>query len=103
MLREHISNDCDRSADAFREFILAEAMVHCSDNTLPELVAAFFVNRVVADDGEFVRSRRYENQHRIALTGLVHSKPLKLFLRNDQRVGIQLAALNINADFARRL
>ena len=58
------------------------------------------MNRLIADDGEFVRSRRYENQHRIAFPGLVHSKPLEFFLRNDQRIGIQFAALNKDANLA---
>jgi hypothetical protein len=74
--------------------------LHSAYNVLPELLAAFFVDRFVANNGELVRSWRYENQYGIALAGLRHSETLKFFLCNDQRIGIQFAALNINADFA---
>jgi hypothetical protein len=103
MLRQHIADDCDRSANTFREFILAEAMVHCGDNVLPEFFAAFFVNRFITNDSEFMRARRYKNQHRIALPRLVHPEPMKLPLRHNEGIAIQLPALDQNANFAGRL
>lgn len=83
------------------EFFILKMAAHSFYNVLPELLAAPFVNRFITDDREFVRSRRYENQHRIAFPSFVHSETLKLFLCNDQRIGIQFAALNKNANLAR--
>ena len=97
---EYISNDCDRSADAFGEFVLAEAVVHCSHNTLPEFLAAFLVDRFIADYGEFMRPGRNENEHGIALACFIHSQSTKFFLRRDQWVCLQLAALDVNANLA---
>src|SRR5436190_6202947 len=71
---------------------------HFIHDVLPELFAAFFVNRLVADNGEFVGPWRYKNKNGIALAGLGHSETLKFVLRNDQRIGIQFSALNINAN-----
>ena len=34
---------------------------HFIHNVLPELLAALLVNRIIANNSEFVRSRRYEN------------------------------------------
>src|SRR3982751_6467478 len=73
---------------------------HFLHNAPPELFAAFFVNRSVANDGKLVRARRYENQYRIALARFVHAEPVKFFLRDAQRIDIQFAALDINADLA---
>jgi hypothetical protein len=84
------------------EFFVLKMAAHLIDKALPELFAAFFVNRLVTDDSEFVRSRGYENQDRIAFPSFVHSETLKLFLCNDQRIGAQFAALNKNANLAGR-
>lgn len=81
MLCQHISDDCNRSAYAFREFVLAEAMVHCGDNALPEFIAAFLMNRFIAHNGELMNTRRDKNEHRITLARLVHSEPMKFLLR----------------------
>ena len=98
MLRQHISNDCNRSADPFCEFILAKAIVHLGDNALPEFVAAFFVNRFVANDSELTRARHHKNEHSIVLPRLVHPEPMKFPLRRNEGIILQLAALDQNAD-----
>ena len=67
---------------------------HFFHNALPEFVTAFFMNRFIANDREFVNTRRDENQHRIALARFVHSEPMKLFLRRDERITFQFAALD---------
>ena len=90
----------DAFNDSMAKLLVLKMCAHSTYNVLPELLAAPFVNRFVANDGKLVRSRRYKNQHRIAFPDLGHSKPLEFFLRNDQRIGIQFAALNINADLA---
>lgn len=86
--------------DGAAKLLVLEMRPHSTCNVLPELFAALFVNRFVANNGELVRSRRYENQHRIALAGLMHSETLKLFLCNDQRIDIEFSTLNINANLA---
>ena len=73
MLRQRISDDCDRFANPFCEFMLAEAIMHRSDNALPEFVTAFFVNGFIANDSELMRARGYKNEHSIVLPRLVHT------------------------------
>ena len=102
MLRQHISDDCDRFADPFCEFMLAETMVHRSDNALPEFVAAFFVNRFIANDSEFMGARRYKNEHGILLPCLVHTEPMKLPLRHSEGIALQFPALDQNANLTGR-
>jgi len=75
-------------------------MKHCIDNALPEFLAAFFVNRFVADDGKLMRAGCDENEHGIAFARFVHVEPLKFFLRSGQWISLQLAALDVNADLA---
>ena len=80
------------------KLLVLKMCAHSTYNVLPELLAAPFVNRFVANDGKLVRPRSYEDKHRIAFAGLVHSETLKFLLCNDQWIGAQLAALNINAN-----
>jgi len=77
-------------------------IAHQIDNTLPVLLAATLVNSFVADDGELMRTRRHENEDGIAFWRFAHSEPLKFFPSGDQRIDLQLAALNENANLARR-
>jgi len=60
------------------------------------------MNPFIADDGELVGAGRHENEHGIALRCFVHAEPMKFFLCGDQRIDLQLAALNKNANLARR-
>ena len=82
------------------EFLLLEMLAHCIDNLLPEFLAAFLVNRFIADDGEFMRPGRNENEDGIALACFMHPQSMKFFLRRDQWVCVQLAALDVNANLA---
>ena len=102
MLRQHLSDYCYRSADPFCEFILTEAIMHRSDNALPEFVAAFSVNRVVPNNRKFMNTRRYKDQRRIALPRLMHPKPMKLSLRRKEGIALQLPALDQNANLTGR-
>jgi len=72
---------------------------HFLHNALPEFVAAFFMNRFIANDCEFMDTRRDENEHRITLARLVHPEPMKFPLRLDERIILQLPALDQNANF----
>ena len=64
------------------ELFVLKVGAHLFDYALPELLAAFLVNRLIANNSELVRARRYKNQHRVALPRLVHPELLKFFLRN---------------------
>ena len=92
MLGQHISDNCDRSSYPLCEFMLAETIVHRSDNALPEFVPAFFVNPFIANDSEFMRARRYKNEHGIMLPRLVHTEPRKSPLRCNEGIALQFPA-----------
>ncbi len=64
------------------EFFVLKVGTHLFDYALPELLAAFLVNRLITNDGELMNARRDKNQHRIALPRLVHPELLKFFPRN---------------------
>jgi hypothetical protein len=56
---------------------------HCFRNALPEFIAAFLMNRVVANDRKFMNTRRDKNEHGIVFARLVHTEPMKLHLRRN--------------------
>src|SRR5437762_1176765 len=101
MRGQHFADFLNRSDQRVAEFLVLKMGSHSFDNALPKLVATFLVNGFIANNGELVLAWNHENQHRIALLSLVHLEPLKFFLRNNQGIGIQFAALNINTNFAR--
>ena len=101
MRGQHFANFVNRFCQRVAEFFILKVNAHCTNNVLPEVFPAFFVNRFVANNGKFVGSRRYENEHRIALESFVHSEALKPSPCNDQRISIQFAALNEDANLAR--
>jgi hypothetical protein len=100
MRRQHLADFIYRFGERVAEFFILKMNPHSIHNVLPELFAAFFMNRLVADNGEFVGPRRYENKDGVALASLVHSETLKFLLRKHHRIGFEFAALNINANFA---
>ena len=84
------------------EFFIFEMFAHRLDQALPKLFAAFLVNGFVAHHGKLVRARRHENENGISFCGLVHSEPMKLLLRRNQRIEFQFAALDKDADLPGR-
>ena len=100
MRGQHCADFINRFGERVAEFFILKMNPHSIHNVLPELFAAFFMNRLVADNGEFVGPRRYENKDGVALASLVHSETLKFLLGNCHRIGLESAALNINANFA---
>ena len=84
------------------KFLVLKMRAHHVNNSLPELFAAFLVDRFVANYGKLMRAGCNENKHGIALARFVHAESVKFFLRSSQWIGIQLAALNVNADLAGR-
>src|SRR5262249_53418179 len=94
-------NLLNRLDECGTELLSLKMRSHLLDNTLPEFVAAFFMSGFVANHREFMRARRNENQHRVALARLVHTEPMKLLLRRDKRITLQLAALDQNTNLTR--
>lgn len=101
MRAEQFADFLNAFDDGTTEFLLLEMLAHSIDNLLPELLAAFLVNRFIPDHGEFMRPGRNENEHGIALACFMHPQSMKFLLRRDQWVCVQLAALDVNANLAR--
>ena len=99
---ERFARFLNRFHQCAAELFIPEMFAHSANEPLPESFAAFLVDRLVADHREFVRTRRDKNQDRISLRRFVHPEPMKFFLRSDQWIDIQLAALNKNANFTGR-
>jgi hypothetical protein len=68
---------------------------------MPEFVAAFLVHSFVADHGELPRPGSDENQHAVSFPRLFHAEMAKLSLRVVERVAVQFASLDVDANFAR--
>ncbi len=101
MHRQQFADFLNALDDGATEFLFLEMPAHSIDNLLPESLAASLVNRLIADHGEFMRPGRNENEHGVTLTCLIHPQTMKFFLRNHEWVGIQFAALDVNANLAR--
>ncbi len=88
MLRQNAADLSDRISQCVGETFAPEMFTHKIDNALPVTLAALFVNSLIADDGELVRSRRDENQDAVAFARLVHPEPMKSFLRRRERIAL---------------
>src|SRR5438477_8287404 len=100
MRSERFAGFANRFHQRVTEFFVTEMLAHSVDELLPKSLAALFMDRLVAHDGEFVRAGRHEDEHSVALRRLMHSEPMKFFLRGDQRIDTHLTALNKNANLA---
>ena len=96
MRSEHFTSFLDRFDDRMAEFLALKMRAHSIDKSLPELFAAFFMNRLVAYHGKLMRAGRDENEHGVAFARSVHAESIKFFLRSNHWIGTQLAALNID-------
>ena len=76
----------DRLDQGVAELLVSKMVAHSIDQPLPELFPALFVNRLVADDSEFVRARRDENKNGISRSGFVHAQPVKFLLGRKQGI-----------------
>jgi hypothetical protein len=92
----------DRFYQRITELLILKMRPHSFHDALPELIAAFFMNRVVPHDRKFVNARRDKNEHRVALARLVHTEPMKLALCSLEGITLQFAALDQNANLTRR-
>ena len=84
----------DRFYQRISELLILKMIPHSFHNALPEFIAALFMNGVVANNGNFMNAWCDKNQHRIALARLVHTEPLKLPLRRNERITLHFAALD---------
>ena len=84
------------------ELLTLKMRPHSFHDALPEFITAFSMNRLIPNHCELVNTRRDKNQHRITLAGLVHAEPVKLFLRRNERITVQLPPLDQNANFTGR-
>ena len=98
MRSERFAGFLDRFDQRVAEFLVSEMFAHSIDESLPESFAALFVDRFVPHDSKLVSARRDENEHGIAFGCFMHSESMKFFLRGDQRIDIQLSALDKNAN-----
>ena len=92
----------DRLDQRVTELLILKMRPHVFRDSLPEHVAAFLVDRFVANNGELVRARRHENQHRITLARFVHIEPMKLPLCRNERITFQFATLDQDANLTGR-
>jgi len=95
---QHAPNLLNRFDQRVTELLGLKMRAHSFYNALPELFAAFLMNRLIANNGELIYTRRHEDQHRVALARLVHIEPMKLLLRRKKGITLQLAALDHNAN-----
>ena len=58
MRRQHLADFVNRFGERVAEFFILKMNLHSIHNVSPELFAAFFMNRLVANNGEFVSPRR---------------------------------------------
>ena len=83
--RADIANTIDQR---LRKLFIPKMLSHQFDHPLPMGLAAFLVNRFIADDSKLVRTRRHEDQNRIALRRLVYSKTGKSFFCDRKRITV---------------
>jgi len=100
MRRQHFPRFLDRFDQRVAEFLVSEMFAHCIYEPLPKLLPTLLMDRFVADHGELVRARRHENEDSVAFWRFVHAEPIKFLLRGDQRIRVQLSALNVNSNLA---
>ena len=98
MFRERFAGFLDRFDQRVIEFFILKMRAHRIDDALPELLAALFVNRLVANHGELVRARRHEDKHSVAFLRSVHAELVESLGRGGERIAIQFPALHIHAD-----
>ena len=102
MRGQQFADFLDRLDQRVTELLILKMRPHVFGDLLPEYVAAFLVDRFVANNGELVRTRRHENQHRITLARFVHIEPMKLPLCRNERITFQFSTLNKGANLAGR-
>lgn len=102
MRGQHFADFLDRLDQRVTELLILKMRPHVFRDLAPECVAAFLVDRFVANNGELMRARRHEDQHPIALARFVHTEPMKLPLCRNERITFQFATLDQDANLTGR-
>src|SRR2546430_1351823 len=68
MRSERFTRFLDRFDQCLTEFFVSEMLAHFVNEPLPKVLAAFFVNRFIADDGELVGAGRPAGGGEVAVT-----------------------------------
>ena len=99
MFRQQFTGFLHPVDDTGRKFGFAEISGHRGGELPPKLIAALGVDGFVADDGKFVRTRGYENQHIVPVRRLVQTQPQKFPLRGSHRI-VHVSGADHDPDFA---
>jgi len=86
MALQHAPDLLDRFNQRIAKLLILKMHPHSFHDTLPEFIAAFFMNAVVPNNSKFMNTRCDKNEHRIALARLMHTEPMKLPLRRNERI-----------------
>lgn len=98
MRGEHAADIVNRFNQRVGELLALKTRPHSIHNSLPQLLPRHLVNRSVPNHSKLMSTGCHKNQHRIALARLVHTEPMKLPLRRNEGITLQLAALDQNAN-----
>src|SRR3977135_4165683 len=98
MFRERFAGFLDRFDQRVIEFFIRKMRAQRIDDAFPELLAALFVNRLIANDRELVRARRHEDQNGVSFARSMHAELVESLGRGGERIAFQFSALHINAD-----
>jgi len=99
---EYAPDFVDRFYQRIAELLPLKMRSHSFNDPLPEFIAAFFMNRVVANNRKFMNTRRDKNEHSIVLARLVHTEPMKPLPRRNQGITPQIPTLDQNANLTGR-
>ena len=91
---QFLTDFLNRFYQRITKLLILKMRPHFFHNAVPELITAFFMNPVVANNREFVNTRRDKNQHRIVLARFMQSEPVKLLPRRDEGITVQLPPLD---------
>ena len=101
MFREQGAGLLHAVNDARRKFGLAKIAGHGVGQLPPECISAFLMNRFIADDGKFMRTRRNKNQYSVPFARFVHSQAHELYLGRGDGI-VNVFGADADADFAGR-
>jgi hypothetical protein len=100
---ENIGSLSDCVDDGLRETTFFQFLTDARCNVAPERVATFFMNALVAHDGELVGTWHEVEEHGIAVASGIHTELFKTRSGAvNNSISAQVSACNEDADFAGR-
>jgi hypothetical protein len=98
---ENVGGFSDCVDDGLRESTFSQFLADARCNVTPERVATFFMNALVADDGELMGTWHEVEKHGIAVASGSHTELFKSRSGAiDNSISAQVSACNKDADFA---